>query len=47
MNLRVIFVRYRGFWIVNDDIRRARAETTVQRATGWHLDSALMGAEEG
>ena len=37
----------RGFWIVPDDIRCARPETNVERAAGWNLDVAFVGAEKG
>jgi hypothetical protein len=39
-------MRYRGFWIVHGDIRRARPATIVERATGWYLDVAFVGAEK-
>src|SRR4051794_5756285 len=39
-------MHYRGFWIIHDDIRCARPETILERATGWYLDAAIMGAEK-
>jgi Lipocalin-like domain len=39
-------MQHRGFCIVHDDIRCAWPETIDERATGWCLDSALVGAEK-
>jgi hypothetical protein len=43
MNLRVIVAD----WIVHDGFRCVRPETIVERATGWHLDTAFVEQRKG